>query len=72
MDADCAGQKKEMGSYHYHGDAVEAGKLVASIDDTFYRTKVEASRARLEKLRAMLKEEQYTYELLFNAALETQ
>ncbi|ETS30396.1 efflux transporter periplasmic adaptor subunit [Photorhabdus temperata] len=46
------------------GDVVEAGKLVASIDDTFYRTKVEASRARLEKLCAMLKEEQYTYELL--------
>ncbi|NHB86789.1 efflux RND transporter periplasmic adaptor subunit [Photorhabdus tasmaniensis] len=46
------------------GDVVEAGKLVASIDDTFYRTKVEASRARLEKLRAMLKEERYTYELL--------
>ncbi|WP_387463864.1 efflux RND transporter periplasmic adaptor subunit [Photorhabdus sp. RM323S] len=46
------------------GDVVEAGKLVASIDDTFYRTKVEASRARLEKLRAMLREERYTYELL--------
>ncbi|TDB63293.1 efflux RND transporter periplasmic adaptor subunit [Photorhabdus khanii subsp. guanajuatensis] len=46
------------------GDVVEADKLVASIDDTFYRTKVEASRARLEKLCAMLKEEQYTYELL--------
>ncbi|WP_031281176.1 efflux RND transporter periplasmic adaptor subunit [Photorhabdus temperata] len=46
------------------GDVVEAGKLVASIDDTFYRTKVEASRARLEKLRAILKEERYTYELL--------
>ncbi|WP_445374942.1 efflux RND transporter periplasmic adaptor subunit [Photorhabdus tasmaniensis] len=46
------------------GDVVEAGTLVASIDDTFYRTKVEASRARLEKLRAMLKEERYTYELL--------
>ncbi|MGV8005199.1 efflux RND transporter periplasmic adaptor subunit [Photorhabdus temperata subsp. temperata] len=46
------------------GDVVEAGKLVASIDDTFYRTKVEASHARLEKLRAILKEERYTYELL--------
>ncbi|WP_223121371.1 efflux RND transporter periplasmic adaptor subunit [Photorhabdus kayaii] len=46
------------------GDIVEAGKRVASIDDTFYRTKVEASRARLEKLRAMLQEEQYTYQLL--------
>ncbi|KAA1186358.1 efflux RND transporter periplasmic adaptor subunit [Photorhabdus heterorhabditis] len=46
------------------GDIVEAGKRVASIDDTFYRTKVEASRARLEKLRAILKEEQYTYQFL--------
>nr|WP_207631801.1 efflux RND transporter periplasmic adaptor subunit [Photorhabdus sp. RW14-46] len=46
------------------GDIVETGKLVASIDDTFYRTKVEASRARLEKLRAMLQEEQYAYQLL--------
>src|SRR5690606_39982637 len=38
------------------GDAVNAGDLLAEIDPTVYRARVDASRAQLKNLRAQLKD----------------
>ena len=38
------------------GDTVEAGQLLAEIDPTVYRARVDASRAQLKNLRAQLKD----------------
>jgi len=54
VGAQVSGQLKEI---HVEvGDAVKEGELLAQIDPTVYRARVDASRAQLRNLRAQLKD----------------